>query len=336
MAAEMPDILDAELVELSVTLTSQNPPYVVTRRHLFRSLQTTQELTFDTVVSIKSAKTDHDVNSFVDQAFENDAQKEAYLEELRSSDGGFANAAGMSMTQGASTSQIQSAPATDDGGVDTSGIPFIVGISIAGASAVGLIGLFIYSRRQGRRPPSGTTAVETSRSASARESYPFDAIKEADDDSLYDFNLEVPRRSSRDGASVFTSGSSVTMDYDDQVAFQKESVYASADMGGGVTESYTRRPSSAFYRYTVEAPPGLLGMVLESSVDGTPSVYGIKNTSPLAEEVRVGDLLVNVDGLDVSEMDATAVSRLIASKKKNKYRQLVFVRPQDFDQDPDD
>lgn len=46
----------------------------------------------------------------------------------------------------------------------------------------------------------------------------------------------------------------------------------------------------------------------------------------------VGDRLIRVDGLDVSEMDATAVSRLIASKKTNQYRNLVFVRPSDPDE----
>jgi len=344
LAAEMPDILDgAELVNLSVTLTAQNPPYTVTRRHLFRdqerSLQTTiQEITFDTMVSIKSAKNEYDVNSFVDSAFETEAQKKAYLEELQNSDAGFSNAAQMSMTQGPSASQIQTPAEVDNGGVDTSGTPFIVGVSLAGAAVVGLIGLFIYSRRRrGKLSPATTTAVETS-SVNVRKSHPFGAVQEADHDSLYDFNVEVSRRSSRDGASVFTSNSSVTMEYDDQVAFQRESMYASAELGaptGGVTDSYKGDAFAHCYRYTVEAPSGLLGMVVESSVEGTPSVYGIKSTSPLASDVKVGDWLIMVDGLDVSEMDATAVSRLIATKKNNKYRQLVFVRPADDEQDPD-
>ena len=123
-------------------------------------------------------------------------------------------------------------------------------------------------------------------------------IAPADEDSLYDFNLEVPLRSSRDGGSVFTSNSSVTIPYDDQVAFQKESMYASPDGMGGVTESYMADPDDQFYRYTVEAPPGLLGMTLETSaLDGTPSVYGIKTTSPLASDVQVGDRLMSVDGV---------------------------------------
>ena len=342
LSAEIPSMLiGAELVDVLVTLTSQNPPYVASR-HLNeeRRLQTMQELTFDTVVTIKSGKEGHAVNTFVEKSFERDSQKQAYLEKLKASDDGFANAAQLSMTQGASSSQIQSGAAADDrGGVDTSGIPFIVGISVASVAVAGLLSLFVYSRRKARTPSRAATAVETT-GGSQREMHPFAASKEADEDSLYDITLQVPNTSiPRDGESVFTTGSSVTMEYDDQVAFQQESVYASAETSvaaGGATESYMRDPSAQFYRFTVEAPPGLLGMVLETSVDGFPIVYGIKNSSPLAGAVHVGDRLMTVDGIDVSEMDCTAVSRLIASKKKNTFRQFVFVRPQSDGVDPDD
>lgn len=347
---ELPDVLEgAELVDLSVTLTSQNPPYVV-RRHLFRRLQSTQELTFDTAVSVRSARDDLDVNNFVDRSFESDEQKDAYLEDLINSDDGFANAAELSMTQGPSASQIQAPASVDKGGVDTAGIPFIVGIAVAGvAVVVAIIALLGYSRRRRRRRQrfSGTGTAKATNATSARNSHPSAPPPYAadyvdpDEDSLYDLNLEVPMHSSRDESSVFTSNSSITMPFDDQVAFQKQSMYASAEDGvGAVSESFMANPSDQFYRYTVEAPPGMLGMVLETSaLDGTPSVYGIKNTSPLASDVQVGDRLVDIDGLDVSEMDATAVSRLIAGKKKNQYRRLVFLRALDEDdqiQDVDD
>lgn len=340
---ELPDVLEGgQLVDLSVTLTGQNPPYVA-RRHLQTS--TTQELTFDTAVSVKSARDDLDVNGFVDKAFQTNEQQAAYLEELAKNDG-FANAESLSMVQGPSASQVQ-APADVDDGVDTSGAPFIVGIAVAGVAAIAVLGFFVYLRRRRRRTFSGTTTAKSPKNimgtrVSAPPSTFTSHIEPADEDSLYDFNLEVPLHSSRDGGSVFTSNSSVTIPYDDQVAFQKESMYASSEGTGWVTEPYVADPDDQFYRYTVEAPPGLLGMTLETSaLDGTPSVYGIKNTSPLASDVQVGDRLISVDGLDVSEMDATAVSRLIAGKKTNRYRQLVFIRPDDDDdlipdvEDPD-
>jgi len=302
-------------------------------------------------------------DSFVDEAFTSDEQRISYLESLRNSDEEFGSANSLEMTQGTTNgvAGVQ-APATDGGERSvTSGIPFIVVVSVCGAILVGLVGLFVYSRRRRRKsrgykrsntppprtqkrpsPPPAPAASGQDKTSSPQETYPMDTSYEEEDDSLYDLDLEVPTRFNRstDTGSIFTNGSSVTMDYDDQVAFsQKQSLYASTETGappggGGVTESYARRPSAGYYRYTVEAPPGLLGMVLESSADGTPSVYGIRNSSPLASDVEVGDRLMTVDGLDVSEMDATAVSRLIASKKENKYRQLTFVRPTDEDQEP--
>jgi hypothetical protein len=338
---ELPLVLGAELTDVSVSLVSQNPPYTGDRRQLQSGSLPVQEITFDTIISIKSARDDFDVNSFVDQAFETEEQKNAYLQELRASDEGFANAANLQMTQGPSNVSPASAPGATDGGsrVDTSGIPFIVVVSVCSTVLVALFVVFIvYTQRRRKAPPQRHPASsESNPSLTPRRNYSF-PIDEGD--SLCDMNMEVPTRVSGDSESIFTNNSSVTMDFGDQpVAFQKESMYASADTnvvgdapGGGVTDSYGRRPSAQCYRYTVEAPPGMLGLVLDSSVDGTPCVYGIKSSSPLAGEVRIGDRLMNVDGLDVTEMeDTVAVSRLIASKKKNKFRQLTFVRPLDND-----
>lgn len=337
---ELPLVWGAELADISVSLVSQNPPYTGDRRQLQSGSLPVQEITFDTIISIKSARDDFDVNSFVDQAFETEEQKNAYLQELRASHEGFANAANLQMTQGPSNVSPASAPGATDGGsrVDTSGIPFIVVVSVCGTVLVALfVALIVYTQRRRKAPPQRPPiSSESNPSLTPGRNYTF-PIDEGD--SLYDLNMEVPTRVSGDSESIFTNNSSVTMDFGDQsVAFQKESLYASADInvgdapGGGVTDSYGRRRSVQCYRYTIEAPPGMLGLVLEPSVDGTPCVYGIKSSSPLAGEVRIGDRLMNVDGLDVTEMEDTmAVSHLIASKRKNKFRQLTFVRPLDND-----
>lgn len=76
--------------------------------------------------------------------------------------------------------------------------------------------------------------------------------------------------------------------------------------------------------YSIAAPPGLLGLILESgNVDGRPIVNSIKPFSALANRVRVGDHLVSVDNEDVSTMTASKVSQLIASKQ-HKVRILTF------------
>ena len=84
------------------------------------------------------------------------SKRQRTLEDLSSSDAGFANAENLSMAQGPSVSQVQ-APADVDDGVDTSGIPFIVGIAVAGVAVVAVFGLFLYSRRRRRKTFSGTT-----------------------------------------------------------------------------------------------------------------------------------------------------------------------------------
>lgn len=78
--------------------------------------------------------------------------------------------------------------------------------------------------------------------------------------------------------------------------------------------------------YSIVAPPGLLGLILESSsVHGRPIVNSIKPSSKLANRVSVGDHLVSVDNEDVSSMTANKVSQLIASKQ-NEMRNLTFKR----------
>jgi hypothetical protein len=78
----------------------------------------------------------------------------------------------------------------------------------------------------------------------------------------------------------------------------------------------------------VYAGPGLLGLVLNSSLeDGRPTVYSMKPESPLAHTVQVGDHLIAVDDVDVSIMLASEVSQIIAMKKDNPVRKLLFSRP---------
>ena len=78
--------------------------------------------------------------------------------------------------------------------------------------------------------------------------------------------------------------------------------------------------------YSVVAPPGLLGLILESStVHGRPTVNSVKPFSVLANRVFVSDCLISVDGTDVSTMTANKVSQLIASRQ-NEMRTLTFKR----------
>jgi hypothetical protein len=77
----------------------------------------------------------------------------------------------------------------------------------------------------------------------------------------------------------------------------------------------------------VRAPAGGLGIVLETPYGGVQRVNHINRNGPLAGRVRLDDRLVAVDSINVTLMTAAAVSRLIASKKDNTVRELIFARP---------
>jgi len=75
-------------------------------------------------------------------------------------------------------------------------------------------------------------------------------------------------------------------------------------------------------------PAGKLGMVIDTPSGGFPIVHAIKDTSVLANRVRVGDRLISVDGEDCTAMTAVQVSKLISLKSDQPKRTLVFVRSQ--------
>jgi hypothetical protein len=79
-------------------------------------------------------------------------------------------------------------------------------------------------------------------------------------------------------------------------------------------------------RVEVEAPPGMLGLVLEADNEGVATVYDMKEVSPLAGRVNIGDKLVSVDQVDVTAMSVESVMKLIASKRTRDVRRLVFTR----------
>lgn len=82
----------------------------------------------------------------------------------------------------------------------------------------------------------------------------------------------------------------------------------------------------------IVAPPGKLGVVIDTPNGGSPIVHAIKDTSILADKIRVGDTLISVDDEDTREMSAIKVSRLISTRSQNPSRVLVFLRNKVGDQ----
>lgn len=76
----------------------------------------------------------------------------------------------------------------------------------------------------------------------------------------------------------------------------------------------------------VFAPPGKLGVVIDTPDDNAPVVHAVKDTSPIVDQVRVGDKLVAVDDEDVRAMTAIKVSKLISKKSTQETRKLTIIR----------
>eukprot|EP00591_Stephanopyxis_turris_P000696 CAMPEP_0195510742 /NCGR_PEP_ID=MMETSP0794_2-20130614/3301_1 /TAXON_ID=515487 /ORGANISM="Stephanopyxis turris, Strain CCMP 815" /LENGTH=1368 /DNA_ID=CAMNT_0040638223 /DNA_START=391 /DNA_END=4497 /DNA_ORIENTATION=- len=76
------------------------------------------------------------------------------------------------------------------------------------------------------------------------------------------------------------------------------------------------------------APPGKLGIVIDTPGDGAPVLHAVKPSSCLLGMVKVGDKLIAVDGIDVRAMTAMKVSKLISRKSSNPARKFTLVRNQ--------
>eukprot|EP00978_Attheya_sp_CCMP212_P012870 scaffold32139_cov47-Attheya_sp.AAC.1 len=76
----------------------------------------------------------------------------------------------------------------------------------------------------------------------------------------------------------------------------------------------------------VYAPAGKLGVVIDTPDEGAPCVFAIKESSVIADKLKVGDKLVCVDDEDVRSMTAIKVSKMISRKSANATRKLTIVR----------
>jgi hypothetical protein len=91
--------------------------------------------------------------------------------------------------------------------------------------------------------------------------------------------------------------------------------------------SHLNKIASMVKPFEVRAPPGKLGMVVDTPNGGVPVVRAIRPDSVLHGNVLVGDRLISVDNKDVTNMTALDVSSLI-SLKQHQHRLLVFCRLQ--------
>eukprot|EP00804_Cyclotella_cryptica_P011712 CCRYP_011318-RA/>CCRYP_011318-RA protein AED:0.07 eAED:0.07 QI:103/1/1/1/1/1/2/230/1260 len=87
-------------------------------------------------------------------------------------------------------------------------------------------------------------------------------------------------------------------------------------------------PISALSRkdklFDVNAPPGPLGIIIDTTPDG-PMIHSLKPTSQLLGLVNPGDLIVGLDGVDTRNMTAATFTRLMAKRSQGE-RKITLLK----------
>ena len=83
------------------------------------------------------------------------------------------------------------------------------------------------------------------------------------------------------------------------------------------------------HSYDVFAPPGSLGIVVDSTEKGC-IVYSLKKSSPMQGLMNKGDLIIGLDNFDVRNMDASSLTKLMAKKSEQAERKFTLM-PNDME-----
>ena len=76
--------------------------------------------------------------------------------------------------------------------------------------------------------------------------------------------------------------------------------------------------------YDVFAPPGPIGIVVDTTKDG-PAVHSLKRTSPMLGLINAGDLIIALDDVDTRGMTAATLTQMMARKATQKERKITLL-----------
>ncbi|KAL7553100.1 hypothetical protein ACHAWF_016352 [Thalassiosira exigua] len=99
--------------------------------------------------------------------------------------------------------------------------------------------------------------------------------------------------------------------------------------------SNTTRSNANSNVYEVRAPPGPLGVVVDSSQAG-PVVVEVKESSPLFRMVAVGDIIMTVDGVNCQDKNAVALAHWISTKPYAPEQVLTLMSSRSADPESDE
>eukprot|EP01082_Thalassiosira_pseudonana_P015995 g14490.t1.1.5e17418c g14490 g14490.t1 contig9:1948090-1950363(+) len=317
---------------VKVDLVSENSTGVGRKLLSFlrgRSLQTAAvEVAYTQTTIYRTKDSDIDIYDIVEAPLMTSDSRDQYVATLKDMDGyeSLTEASAITMPDDGGDKVV-------DGGGDSGGLSIgaIIGIACGGAALIILIGGFIYMRSGGDKDSfSDDDRVASTQSATGTSAEP---------------------QTSASSMPTYGDQSVATVDYDYSKAYGGAGNYSLSD-AGGTLGSRTRQtaadpallPGSGGTIFSddqtfdqayegvreelldVYAPAGKLGVVIDTPNDGPPIVHAVKDTSPIADKVQVGDKLVAVDDEDVRDMTAIKVSKLISRKSTNASRKLTIIR----------
>lgn len=327
-------------VSVAIKVTSMDPPYVAPSSRLRRLVEQSPELevTFDQDIFYQ-LNDGFDMNAtlpnIVKDPFNDIAKRKDYVQHLQVE---------FESIERSSLPIIPTATEDKGGEKDYIKILAVVGPVVAGLIILFVIGL-VYFRRKQKPDNLPSSIFQSNRDEDTIPTHPEGGIMS--DQSLIEF-----------GAQENSIGGTVDPDYNPNGAHGSTNGTISSAGGtlgtfghGGysatesiLTPALNSAGQSIFSNddqsfeqhlhpsplkediFDVIAPPGKLGVVIDTPDSGAPVVYNIKENCPIADQLRVGDKVVAVDGEDVRSMTAIKVSRLISEKSTNPERVFRIIR----------
>jgi len=220
------------------------------------------------------------------------------------------------------------------------GLPAIIGIACGGA-AVLIIGVLFYCYCRAKRatdetnshanPPTRNVSIKEDEVSTlagpsvAGHNPAFGGDRSLDDNVDFDYSKAYGNGQHSVSSAGGTFGSNTQ-----NLSFAANATATGAALGpygdGGYDDQYRDAGNVQEEVLHIFAPPGKLGVVIDTPDDGAPVVHAVKETSVVVDKVMVGDKLMAVDDEDVRTLTAIKVSKLISRKSANPSRKLTILR----------
>jgi hypothetical protein len=301
---------------------------------------------YDVKIDIRSAIIVHNLRRYIGGPFDSSNEQNALVETMRASNcPEYANLSDVRVVLPDESNIISGGTRSGGGGAESTLNSGVIGgsvVAIAGAAM--LFAVFIFVRIKRKRDVLDEVFFDGTQSPDQFEAHDNEMASEIGLQTDVDVSTlgdPIPQGTFQNTGDMSTAGS-YSLDYDYKAYCNEGPLFAEETSAGGgdysLSNTLVPADDDTFEnqfdnqygvdeQFEVLAPAGVLGLILETNEDGVPTINNIKPASVLADQVEIGDRLLSVDGIDVSIMLASDVSRLIAFKKEAPVRKFIFARP---------